>query len=256
MAEMGTKISEDFQRKPDYRDIYVGSQVVVINREGHILGQAELIQRCPSKTTTDNLPYVKNELDLEPSCKDRERKRETYAHIWSYERWMVEWLRHSYYPRGHRSCTEINYYVHTRINHDSKYDIHFPPQNNYNKYIFIEEEGVLVTPTKKYPKPAVKALNKVHKVYGGEVIMYSSHPDVTRKQCREHGVYPRILSFLNTNTTFEESIAEYVETVDSKDFLVLAGKSKIRHSRVIHFDMNKGICLKRDNLSNNGRKTA
>lgn len=229
-------------RRPGYREIYEGSEVDIISRDGLILGRALLIQRCPSKATTDNLPYVKHELDSSGN-----KKREGYAHMWASERWMVEWLKHSYYPSGHRSCTQVNYYIHTRINHDSKYDIHFPPANNYNKYIFIEEEGTLVTPTVKYPKPAVRALNKVHKVYGGEVIMYSYNQNDTRKNCEKHGVEPRILSFLKTSTTFEESIAEYVETVDSKDFMILAGRSKkIHHNRAIHFDMNKGISLKKD----------
>jgi hypothetical protein len=241
MAEMGTKVSDNSLRKPAYREIFVGSEVDVINREGVLQGRGKLIKRCPSRTTTDNLPYVKNELDSTDN-----KKREEYSHIWSYERWTVEWVRHPFYRPGERSCVEVNYYIHTRINHDSKYDIHFPTQDTSNKYIFVEEEGVLITPRQEYPKPAVKALNKVHKVFGGDIVMYSYQQDDTRAKCEKHGVYPRILTFLNTSVTFEEAVAEYVETVDSKDFMILAGKSKIRHNRVIHIDMTKGICLKKE----------
>lgn len=241
MAEMGNKFSDNSLRKPAYREIYEGSEVDVINRQGVLQGRGVLLKRCPSKTTTDNLPYVKNELDASDN-----KSREEYSHIWSYERWTVQWVRHTYLRPGDRSCVEVNYYIHTRINHDSNYDIHFPAQDNYNKYIFVEENGVLITHRGAYTKPAVKALNKVHKIFGGEVIMYSPEAQEARHRCEKFGVYPRILSFLDTSLSFEDAVAQYVEAVDSKDFMILAGHSRIDHARAIQIDAAKGICLKKE----------
>lgn len=256
MAEMGTETSDKTLKKPIQREVFEGAEVDVVNREGVIQGRAKLLHRCPSKWTEDNLPYVMKELD------DKDNKvRDKYSYIWSYERWLVEWINHAYYRPGQRTCTEINYFIHTRINHDSKYELcfgtRFKPQDNFNKYIFVEEQGTLITPIAKYPKPAVKALNKVYKIYGGEVVMYShNNQNDTRKNCAKAGVEPRILTFLNPSTSFEDSIAEYVETVDSNDFMILSGVSKIRHNRVIHIDMNKGLGLKKDNSCKRQQKLA
>lgn len=247
MVEVGTEISDKTLREPVQRQIFEGAEIDVINREGIIQGRAKLLQRCPSKWGTDNLPYVKHELDDSANI-----KRDKYSHMWSYERWMVEWITHSYYRPGHRTCTEVNYYIHTRINHESHlkgemYGVTFSVKTSPNKFIFVEEEGTLITPISNYPKPAVKALNKIYKIYGGEIIMYSyNNPSDTRTRFQKNGGVPRILSFLNTDSSFENSIAQYVEDADSKDFMILAGVSKINHSRVIHIDMNKGIGLKKD----------
>ncbi len=245
MAEMGTEFSDKSLKNPTQREVFEGAVVDVINRDGVNLGRGRLIQRCPSKWTTDNLPYIMKELD------DKKNKtREKYSHVWSYERWQVEWITHGYYRPGQRTCTEVNYYIHTRINHDSKFELCFgtriKPKNNDNKYIFVEEEGTLVTPTNRYPQLAVKALNKVYKIYGGEIVMYARDETNTRSSCQKFGVKPRILTFLFNGVPYEHAISDYVEEVDTNDFIILAGVSKIEHDRVIQFNHNKGIGLKRD----------
>jgi len=241
MAEMGTKLDNNFLRKPVKKEIYEGAVVDIINKEGVRLGKGTLIQRCPSKITTDNLPYIKNELDASGN-----KTRDKHAHIWSSERWLVEWKEHGYLRPGERSCLPVNYYIHTRINADSGYDINAQVKDDYNKYIFLEENGVLVTPKAHYPKTAIKALNKVYKVYGGELVMYAENQKAARRKCNSSGVKARILSFLDPKQPFEVSISEYVERVNTNEFIIFAGRSKVNHSRVLALDVNKGLCLKKD----------
>lgn len=252
-------------RNPEKSEIRRGNTLEIINRAGETLGIGTLIDRCPSKLVQDNLPYVKNENRQGPK-----KKRSTYMHIWSYERWLVEWVSHSYYRKGMRTCVEVNYYVKTTTDYRSGFDINFGQEcSEYNRYIFIEEQGVLVTEKASYPKIAVQALNRISKSFNGELVVYTHNKIQTREHFELNGVRKRILAFLDTerqstaleaidefteeqnfvdrNISFQEAIAEYVERVDAEDFLILAGNSHVEHARALRIDPKIGLRLLEEN---------
>lgn len=257
MRETCNRHNNECAKKLNMHEVYEGAIIQVFNREGIDQGKATLLRKCPSRVSADNLPYVMHELEDVSNKRDPENKkprREKYSHIWASERWTVEWISHKYYRIGEKSCTEVNYYLRTSINFDSGYDINYTSKDNANKYIFIEEQGTLVTPSFEYPAHAVKALNKIFNVYGGELVMYANNQLTTRKKFLQHKVEPRIFSFLNYSDTFEGAIASYVEAVDTNDFVIVSGVTKINHPRTIRaYFMNKGLCLKKNGHS---QKTA
>ncbi len=243
---MGSLNSEKIIRKPVHKELFEGAIVDIYNREGALQGQARLIQRSQSRSSFDGLPYVKHERDSRDN-----KKRDSYCHVWSYERWLVEWESHKYYRKGFRNCTEVNYYMYTKINPKSGYEINDIPEDSANKYLFVEEKGVLITlyypkPIIKelYPKRAIKALDKACKIFGSNLVMYSEDPDRAREKVKN-----RILTFLDIRKTFEEAIADYVEKVNSKDFMILAGTSRVQHTRTFQIDPRTGLYLNKESRS-------
>lgn len=238
---MEVKSSDDWLKTPCIKDIYEGATVDIINGEGVLQGRGTLLKRCPSRWKEDNLPYVKHERDS-----SGHKKRGSYGYIWSYEKWQVQWISHHYLRSGQITCSEVHFFVHTRLNQDSLFDIHSPKKNKYNQYIFLEEMGVLVSRRGEYTPSCVRAIHKIHKVYGGELVVYAKDHVRTRQKFVDSGIKPRILSFLNPEVTYEQGIAEFVEKVDTNEFVIFVGVSKIEHPRVINIDYSSGLWLKKD----------
>lgn len=225
-------------RKPTKRDLAVGKIVDIYDGEGVLKGRAKLIKRQPSRYVQDDLPYIRYE--------KKNNTQQPTCYFWAAERWLLEWVEHSYYRPGDRSCTMVHYFLTMQTDYPSFVDIN----NIGNKgvsidglYIFIEERGVLSLDGETYEPEAIKALKRVKKAFNGEIVLYE-HNQLQAKERWDLAKIPfRIFDFLDTEMAFEESIADYLDKNEWSDYTILAGQSKVNNTRVIQCT-SQGLRLK------------
>lgn len=229
-------------RKPNHRDVAVGKTIPIVSREGVTKGKAKLIERRPSRYIQDGLPYIRHE---SPNGSPEEGRNET-LYIWSYERWVVEWVEHPYHRPGDRTMEEVNYYVRTTTDQASFASILLDADGNpvvntggFGKaersdlFIFIEEAGTLYLGKREYPDHVLQALKRVKRAINGNILLYGPDPDEIRHRWDYNKIPFRVLDYLPSTVTFGDAVTQYLKSHPWEDYVVLAGKSGTSGQRVI-----------------------
>jgi hypothetical protein len=207
----------------------VGKVVEIFDGEGKLKGKAKLIKRSPSRYELDHLPYVKYEKPNDT--------QEPTLYIWSSERWLVEWVEHSYYRPGDKNMTSVHYYWKTTTDMNSFVDVNSIGNKGVSQeglYIFLEEDGVLMTDSSGvYSTDAFKALKRVKKAFDGEIIIYTHNPSQVRIRWELNKIPYRILDFIHNEVPFDEAVQEYLRDVDFEEYMILTGVSTSIDPRAI-----------------------
>ena len=196
------------------KDLTQGATLTITNREGLNIGTATLIRRRPSHYQNDNIPFVLKE--------KTNAVQDSTTQLWACERWEIEWVKHSYYRKGDRNCTEVCYFVGTRAQYPSFTD----DIDTSKRYLILEEEGVVAL-NGEYISSCIKALKRVNKTFQADIIVYSHTPHKTRENFEINDTGLRIMGFLPTEFSFQEEIIQYLYTKDVEDYLILAGESLV-----------------------------
>lgn len=228
-------------RKPSKKDLVVGKTVEIYDGEGNLKGKAKLLRRKPSRFIQDDLPYIRYEkknTTQQPTC-----------YFWAQERWEVEWVEHNYYRPGDRNCVMVHYFLTMTTDYPSFVDINTIGNKGVSLdglFIFIEERGVLTLNGEAYSQEAVKALKRVKKAFNGEIIIYDHNPLQVKERWDIAKLPFRVFDFLSTEVSFEEAIANYLETTEWTDYTILAGESHVKNTRTIQCDTSRGLILKKN----------
>lgn len=226
-------------RRPAKKDIKSGSIIDIFDREGIREGKAELIRRAPSKYIQDGLPYIR--YDKSPEEDD------SPCYIWSYERWLVEWINHPRLRKGDRSTVEVNYFVKLAKAAPCMYDNEITPQETSIRLLFLELTGTIQLSGEVC---CVTDLNKVWRSFKKPDCVIFTHNQLQAKELFElHGVKARIAGFIDPKEfSFEEGILSYLDEHSWEDFLVLTGdfdskefKHKEIKERTIRSNPNEGL---------------
>lgn len=226
-------------KRPAKKDLQCDNTISIRDRTGKEQGTAKLITRKPSRHKTDNLPICEFE------TKNDVQKDTMY--LYSTERWLVEWVDHPYYRKGDKTCKDIMYYMGKFTDHPSYVDINLmgnrgaPPDS---VVIFLEEDLVLTLDGETYLPSALESLNRIKKGFNGEIILYAHSPYQVKERWELNKIKHRIYGFLPTDMSFSEAIAEYIESNDIADFLIISGRSFVKSNRTIQTDITKGLILK------------
>lgn len=227
-------------RRPNKKDLQIGKEVDVYDRDGTLRGRAILIKRAPSRYVQDGLGYIKHE--------STNSTQEPTLRVWSYERWLIEWVKHNYYRTGDKTCTEIHYFVCVTTDYPSFVDINSTGNKGLSGtdglYIFLEESGVLSIDGENYTAEALRALKRVKKGFNGEIVVYGHSPHKTKGNWDINKVPYRIFDFLSNDMTFAEAIQDYLDRNEVEDYVILSGNSHVKGDRVIQADSETGLKLK------------
>lgn len=223
-------------RTPSKRQVHEGSTIKIYDRAGQLQGRAKLLYRKPSKFVQDNLPYARHE-------KGNQVQNPTIW-IWSYERWIVEWIEHGYYRPGDRNSTEVNYFVKIATNHPAQYDINNVAAEPTGRVIFLEEEGVL-SKGGKYLPAAVKSLNKLAGRMRADIVVWTHDVKQVRDRFEIHGVKRRVIGYLDSRSCrFADCVQEYLETNEVERYVIVTGDTNIESDHVIKAHPKKGLVVR------------
>lgn len=169
------------------------------------------------------------------------------SYIWSYERWLVEWINHPRLRKGDRSTVEVNYFVKLAKAAPCMYDNEITPQETSIRLLFLELTGTIQLSGEVC---CVTDLNKVWRSFKKPDCVIFTHNQLQAKELFElHGVKARIAGFIDPKEfSFEEGILSYLEEHSWEDFLVLTGdfdskefKHKEIKERTIRSNPNEGL---------------
>jgi hypothetical protein len=167
-------------------------------------------------------------------------------YIWSYERWVVEWVSHPFHRPGDRTTTEVNFYVATRRDYGSHVDMVYDSDGNSTVYtggrgrlessdlfVIMEEAGVLWLGEDRYPDHTKTALKRVRRAISGNLVLYGPDPDEIRRRWALNKIPFRILDFLPTQVTFAQAASDFLQAHYHRDYIILSGASGVDGPKVI-----------------------
>lgn len=228
-------------RKPSKRDLVVGKIVDIYDGEGNLKGKARLLQRKPSRSYNDNLPYIRYE--------KKNNTQQPTCFFWSQERWLVEWTEHDYYRTGDKSCVMVHYFLSIGTDLDSRYDIIKDGHKGLEVdglFVFMEETVLEVGPEGGYTEESIKALRRVMRAGNGALVLYTHSPIAIKERFELSKIPFRIFDFITTDTTFQEGIRDFLEQVDFDEYLVFTKDSVVNLPNTIKCP--DGLKLKTNDL--------
>lgn len=216
-------------RKPSKRDLVVGKIVDIYDGEGNLKGKARLLQRKPSRSRSEGLPYIRYE--------KRNDKQDSSCYFWSFERWELVWEEHSYHAKGTVACADVHYYMKMATHVDSMYDITREGHKGLEiegLLVFLEEDALEIAQDGLYSVESIMALKRIMRASNGIIILYSHSPLQAKERFELSKIPFRIFDFIYTDKTFQEGIEDYLDSIEYEEFIILAGQSKVNLPNVIN----------------------
>jgi hypothetical protein len=204
-------------RKPSKKEIIPGNIVDILDGEGNKKGKAKLIRRNPSKYRQDNSQYIKQE--------DDSRSDDSKCRIWSFERWVVEWVSHDRL-KGKTDSVDVHYFVKAAVHTSCGYD----PMNVYStstglRFVFIDVEDVIELDG-EFCGECVGSLNKLWKSFKKpDIILYYHNQLKAKENLNLYGFKGNLGGFIDPKEhTLEDGIRDFLDINECEDYLILTNQ--------------------------------